>query len=107
MRANTATFGALDHAEAIREGKGKSQNQGKPPSRIDGLMAASLTYILWFGLKKIELYAKKSRNYCGTSVGRHSQLIARRSLAARLVNHACECHAAYLRRPKNADHQIT
>jgi hypothetical protein len=35
--------------------KGKARTQGKPPSRIDGLMAASLTYILWFGLKKIEL----------------------------------------------------
>jgi 1,4-dihydroxy-2-naphthoate polyprenyltransferase len=23
---------------------------GKPPGRIDGLMVASLTYVLWFGL---------------------------------------------------------
>jgi len=28
----------------------KRMESGKPPGRIDGLMAASLTYVLWFGL---------------------------------------------------------
>ena len=28
----------------------KRIESGKPPGRIDGLMAASLTYVLWFGL---------------------------------------------------------
>lgn len=28
----------------------KRMRSGKPPGRIDGLMAASLTYVLWFGL---------------------------------------------------------
>lgn len=28
----------------------KRIESGKPPGRIDGLMAASLTYALWFGL---------------------------------------------------------
>lgn len=41
-----------DHSPCNLAGVAVAQGieSGKPPGRIDGLMAASLTYVLWFGL---------------------------------------------------------
>lgn len=41
---------AIPHAALLSWLLYKRIESGKPPGRIDGLMAASLTYVLWFGL---------------------------------------------------------
>jgi hypothetical protein len=40
----------IPHATLLAWLLHKRIESGKPPGRIDGLMAASLTYVLWFGL---------------------------------------------------------
>jgi 1,4-dihydroxy-2-naphthoate octaprenyltransferase len=43
-------YAVIPHAALLSWLLAKRIESGKPAGRIDGLMAASLTYVLWFGL---------------------------------------------------------